>query len=149
MEAENMDDVQAAEMQLDLDKKLGRFFYNSSIPFRASESQYLLDFTKTLQRTPLEVLDYRPPDRKIIGGPILNLIRDENTENKSIYLVGTRACGVVDAWRNTAEKRLFSTYSVRNANIPNTFLAYRDISTEREFADNLLRISQAVVALAY
>lgn len=113
---------------------MAAFFFSCSVPFRAVENKYFLNFVRLL----CEInFNYKPPCRKTIAGSVLHDVYKDVQEEKKQLLKDTDSVILVDGWRNKSVNRKFLVFSIRNINVDQTFLTFFDTSLEREDGETL------------
>lgn len=133
-ESVDFDNMNAREMKEHLDKLLARFFFGCSISFVTVQSPFFLEFIKAVNKAKC---NYEPPCAKMLAEVMLTQTRLELKKKKRRYLNNTDSVLICDGWKNPNSNRHLFVFTLSTIHSYQTFLHAIDISTQREFAENL------------
>lgn len=128
-----------------IDIKLAKFFFSSSIAFKAVENEYFLDFVNSLCDIDFT---YTPPCRQTLASSILLKVNGEIEKVQKTMFDGTNSVILVDGWKNKTVNRKYLVFSLRNLNLTQSFLCYYDFSVKREFGEVLAEHINSAIQLA-
>ena len=140
-----LDGVDIELIKKEIDKKLVKFFYACNIPYRIVEDEFFLDLVNSLCQINFK---YKPPCRQLLASGFLKDVHEDITLERKQMFEGTQSVLLVDEWRNKTVNRKFIVCTMRNINVPQAFLSYRDASLENKDGETLAQIIQEAIEIA-
>lgn len=131
---ENLNRQTPDAIRHELDMKLALAFFACSFSFKSVENPYFIDFIRTLSMVNVQ---YTPPCRQTLAGPILDAVYQLFVAEKIELLKNTYSVMLCDGWKNKSSNKKLLVFSLRNIHAPQIYLTYKDFSEISEDGDNL------------
>lgn len=144
----DINDLDASEIDVILDKKVGKLFGACSISFTTINDPHFKDFVKTFLKLNPNKIDYKLPDRKTLSKTIIPAVLNDLNIEKKRLLDGTISILLMDGWKNKIINRHFLVFTLRTLKMDQMFLTFVDNSKKCEDGDTVSEHIVEAVQLA-
>lgn len=146
----DINDLEEIHIKKILDEKISILFTSCGIAWRRVGSPYLADLVYTLLKIrPGKLKNYKLPDRHTLADSALRSSHAIFDKKKKKLLENTDSVMMGDGWKNSSNGQKYLVFTLRNVNVDQVFLTFRNISPYKELADNLADWINEAVQLAY
>lgn len=121
-------------MKKKLDILFGKFVFSAGLCFKMVENEYLQEFVTAVSKINF---DYKLMTRQTLASSIIIKIHDEIIKKKKQLLKGKDCVLLADGWKNKVSNKKYLVFALSNIHVPTAFLAFKDISTYREYGITL------------
>lgn len=122
--------------------KVGLFFFSCNISFVTVEKFHFQQFVKALCKINF---DFKLPSRHMLSTTILDRIFCKIDVKRKELILDSDAVLLCDGWKNKSSNRKLLVFSLRNELTPQTFLTAKDMTIQKEYAENYkVNIEEAI-----
>lgn len=123
---------------------MAEFFYGCNVSFNTADSKYFKNFISALRPA------YKPPNRKLIAGSLLDKVHDKINEanQKLAQKMDKQAILLVDGWTNSSANHENVVTMLSTANDEKIFLESYNFSEIPETSVNLFEAIKKSIKLA-
>lgn len=141
-EFDRMENMNERETKQYLDKLLSQFFFGCNISFVTVESSFFVKFIESVSKSKF---GYKPPCAKTMAEVHLPKTLARLNKVKKRCLKNTDSVLLCDGWKNPNSNKHLMVFTLSTIHIHQAFLHAIDISTQREFGEDLAEnINEAI-----